>query len=110
MIKDDFKYFKFLKTEGYSSESAYIEAKKLRLDYFACIRMLRSIYGLSLTEAKKATFQAEQYAYQDASQLELIKNASPTEMIKLVKIMDKLFELEKEIGTSTALENKSSVS
>jgi hypothetical protein len=110
MIKDDFKYFKFLKSEGYSSESAYTEAKKLRLDYFACIRMLRSIYGLSLTEAKKVTFQAEQYAYKDASQLQLIKSSPQSEMIKLVKIVDKLFDLEKEIDTSTAVDNKASVS
>jgi len=110
MIKDDFKYFKFLKSEGYSSESAYAESKTLRLDYFASIRMLRSIYGLSLTEAKKVTFQAEQYAYKDANQLELIKSSSQNEMMKLVKIVDKLFDLEKEADTSTAVENKSSVS
>jgi ribosomal protein L7/L12 len=77
MIKDDFKYFKFLKSEGYSSESAYAEAKKLRLDYFTSIRMLRSIYGLSLTEAKKVTFQAEQYAYKDATPTRTYQNIFP---------------------------------
>jgi hypothetical protein len=38
-------------------------------------------------------------------QLELIKTSSPAEMVKLVKIVDKLFELEKEIGVSTAQSN-----
>jgi len=55
MIKDDFNDFKLLKSKGISAGEAYLEASKRQLGYFTCIRMLRSVYNLSLPEAKKIT-------------------------------------------------------
>jgi hypothetical protein len=100
-MKDDLKYFKFLKSEGDSSEAAYIEAQKLRLDYFTCIRMLRSVYGLSLTEAKKITIIADKQAQIDESQLDFFDQQHQIEIIKqhqsemmtMVKTVDKLLEI-----------------
>ncbi len=100
-MKDDLKYFKFLKSEGDSSEAAYLEAQKLRLDYFTCIRMLRSVYGLSLTEAKKITIIADKQAQIDESQLDFFDPLHQSEIIKqhqsemmtMVKTVDKLLEI-----------------
>ncbi len=52
---DDFSAYARLKARGRSAEEAYAEATRKGLDPFACIRMLRSVYGLSLVQAKEVT-------------------------------------------------------
>lgn len=61
MIKDvdDFSAYARLKIAGRSAEEAYAKAKKEGLDPFTCIRMLRSVYNLSLVEAKEVTVIVE---------------------------------------------------
>ncbi len=59
MIQDNFKYFEFIKSESFSSEVAYLKAKKQQLNYFTGIRMLRSVYNLSLPKAKSIIIIAD---------------------------------------------------
>ena len=96
MNQEDFKYFEFLKSEGFSSEKAYLEAKKLRYDYFTGIRMLRTVYHLNLSEAKNITLVAENKLQQPENNL---FNDIPTpqhNMVSTLKIATQLVELEKE--------------
>lgn len=94
MIQDDFKYFEFLKSEGFASEVTYLEAKKLRLDYFTCIRMLRAVYLLGLPEAKSITIIAEDQNH-DESRSDIL-NRNQRNMLKTLKIAGKLIELEED--------------
>jgi hypothetical protein len=94
MNQEDFKYFEFLKSEGFSSEKAYFEAKKLRYDYFTCIRMLRTVYHLSLSEAKNITLVADNKV--QLPEDNLFNHITPQgNMVSTLKIAAQLVELEK---------------
>jgi hypothetical protein len=110
MNQQDFKYFEFLKSEGFSSEKAYLEAKKLRYDYFTCIRMLRAVYHLNLSEAKNITLVADNKFQQPEGNL--FNNTTPQgNMINTLKIAAQLLESETEsLSNSSPPKNVSSSS
>ncbi len=94
MIQDNFKYFEFLKSEFFSPEVAYIEANKQGLDFFACIRMLRFVYRLSLSEAKSTIIIADNKAKNQETNLFDILNQEQRKLMKTLRIAAKLIEEE----------------
>jgi hypothetical protein len=93
MIQNKFKYFEFIKSEGFSSEVVYLEAKKQQLNYFTCIRMLRSVYNLSLPEAKTIIITADNKIQNtDESSFDIL-NRHQRNLIKTFKIAAKLIEM-----------------
>lgn len=94
MIQDNFKYFEFLKSEKIAPEVAYLEAKKQRLNTFTCIRMLRSIYGLSLSEAKSLIIMTDNKTQNtDKNAFDMI-NQQQRNLLKTLRISAKLIEEE----------------
>jgi len=92
MIQDNFKYFEFLKSENFSPEVAYIEAKKQCLDIFTCIRMLRAVYSLSLSEAKSTIIIADNKAKNPDTNPFDILNQEQRNLMKTLRIAEKLIE------------------
>jgi hypothetical protein len=56
---DDFTKYASLRRDGTGAEDAYLIAKRDGLDLFGRIRMLRSVYGLSLESAKRISVEAD---------------------------------------------------
>ena len=68
---DDFTKYASLRVEGGGAADAYLIAKRDGLDLFARIRMLRSVYGLSLESAKRIFVEADTGESYDAVQAKL---------------------------------------
>jgi hypothetical protein len=58
-MSDNFDEFIQMKAAGVGAKTAFLYAGKLGLDYFAQIRMLRSVFNLSLVEAKEVSVTAD---------------------------------------------------
>ena len=56
---DDFTKYSSLRVAGTGAADVYLIAKRDGLDLFARIRMLRSVYGLSLESAKRILVEAD---------------------------------------------------
>jgi hypothetical protein len=56
---EDFSIYNQMQKEGVSPLDAYLYAKKSGIDALKCIRMLRSIYNLSLEEAQRTAFKGD---------------------------------------------------
>jgi flagellar motor component MotA len=56
---EEFSTYDQMRKEGVSSLDAYLHAKKNGFDAFKRIRMLRSIYNLSLEDAQKTSFKGD---------------------------------------------------
>jgi len=59
MINDHFEEYVRMRNEGLASKEAYRRAESSGLDGFARIRMLRSVFGLTLVEAKEVSMIAD---------------------------------------------------
>lgn len=59
---DNFSKYEQMKTDGYSPEDIYQQAKSDKFDFSACIRMLRSVFHFSFVEAKEITLRANNLA------------------------------------------------
>ncbi|NRA28031.1 MAG: hypothetical protein HRU10_12380 [Opitutales bacterium] len=57
-MSEDFSEFEIMKAANVSAEMAYLYSKKIGLDLFTQIRMLRSVYEMSIQEAKEVTIKA----------------------------------------------------
>jgi ribosomal protein L7/L12 len=58
-MKDDFREYELMKAAGIDAKMVFVYARKIGLEPFAQIRMLRSVFGLSLVEAKEVTVTAD---------------------------------------------------
>ncbi len=56
---DDFEQYEQLRDTGESSLAVYLRAKDNGVDKLTLIRMLRSVFELSLEEAKKVSFKGD---------------------------------------------------
>ncbi len=79
---DDFSKYEALYREGLNAKEAYLQSKKDNsLDFCAQIRMLRSVYNLSLDEVKILHYEADtgkkiedQFSNEDIEVLERLLN------------------------------------
>lgn len=55
---DDFSEFERMKNDGVTPQISYLYSKKIGLDPFAQIRMLRTVYDLTIEGAKEVTVTA----------------------------------------------------
>lgn len=58
-MTNEFPEYQKMKENGIEAGVAYLFGKKSGLDAFALIRMLRQVYGLTLTQAKEVTVTAD---------------------------------------------------
>lgn len=85
-MDDNFSEFEKLREKGIDPKLAYLYSKKVGLDPFAQIRMLRSVYNLSIEKAKEVTVTASG------------ESASLSEhQEKLFPSLKRAFKLEEEI-------------
>ena len=76
----DFSKYQTLKFSGKSASEVYATLRADGLDQLAGVRMLREIYGLSLTDAKKISFEIDTGQSSEVSQPDLEKQF--TEILK----------------------------
>ncbi len=55
----EFEKYESMRADGIDAGGAYATTKEEGLDQLTAIRMLREIYGLSLVEAKKVSFEVD---------------------------------------------------
>ena len=58
-MRDDFSKYNSMRDSGVSSENVYREAAQDGLDTITRIRLIRSVYSLSPTQAKEVWVRAE---------------------------------------------------
>lgn len=69
----EFSKYESLKSDGVDALGAYLAAKNDGVDQIKNIRMLRTVYGLTLEEAKKISFKGdtgEEYEEQEGQLIE----------------------------------------
>jgi ribosomal protein L7/L12 len=86
----EFSKYESLKSRGIGALDAYLSAKRDGVDQIASIRMLRAVYGLSLEEAKKVSFQGDTgqtYEEQEGKSIE-----------EFTKILDEFLGPPEDVG------------
>lgn len=58
-MSDDFSTYRQMKERGESPAACWLASREAGLKVFAGIRMLREVFGLTLTEAKEVAIVAE---------------------------------------------------